>query len=133
MEEYRREDVHECPVCGGCTNLQVTTANWGADVIMCPNAEECWHHEIDARLRWLAFPHPQSVREEIEKEVAELRGAHANDVRHDVVRAVDEKPCVSSIIKTFTRPIDGECLHHTRGLRGGGELILRDPRNHGLG
>ncbi|MBI4449776.1 hypothetical protein HY634_01845 [Candidatus Uhrbacteria bacterium] len=116
----RRNEIDECAVCGGRTNL-VHDSRWsqrgqssginrtfwgGGTSTICPNAEACWHHELEARIRWLRFPHPASVREEITREIEAIRNDPANVVRHDVegVDVATIEGTVRRVRVTFVRP-----------------------------
>lgn len=128
MSTIRSPEVSKCAVCGARTNLihvghtpsvRGVTGRmvWGdhREQTTCPNAESCWHHELEAKLQWLRFPHPVSVRRALMREVAKIRKDNA--VAHDIADIDAATPVTRRVDITFTRRSEAlafrnGCQHH---------------------
>ncbi|RJQ37511.1 hypothetical protein C4552_00545 [Candidatus Parcubacteria bacterium] len=89
-DSFRSLQVFECWVCRAQTN-RVVMGGWpGLGVrAPCPNAIECWHHELESTINWSRRPHPESVKRELEHEIAALRAFHAADIKNDIAGTPD--------------------------------------------
>ena len=87
---FRSRQVFECPICGGLTNRVVMGGypGWGLRAV-CPNSSECWHHELEDKIRWLSNPHPQGYRDALEAEIIELRTRDQPLAKNDLVGEPD--------------------------------------------
>lgn len=82
---FRSLQVFECWVCGGLTNRVVMGGYPGYGVrAVCPQAWECWHHELEEKLEWAAKPHPASYLAELQREIEDFRKSHAAEVKRDL-------------------------------------------------
>ncbi len=84
-DSFRSLQVFECIVCTAMTNCVVMGGWPGYGMrIICPNSGECWHHEIELKIKWLKKPHPAVYMQDLEMEIETMRGAAAEYVRHDL-------------------------------------------------
>ncbi len=85
--KFRTTQVFRCPYCNSITNkAEYVDVFWGAGPrVICPNAGECWHHELVAKLGLVHGAFPKSVADELEREIATLRADHppARDIGGD--------------------------------------------------
>ena len=84
-DAFRSLQVARCWVCGAFSNRVVMGGYPGYGVRMvCPNSAECWHHELEIKIRWLQdHPHPRAYKEELEKEIEEMKNACKDKVVTD--------------------------------------------------
>ena len=82
-DTFRSLQVSECWVCGALSNRVVMGGYPGYGVrVVCPNSFECWHHELENKLKWLDKPHPLSYKNELQKEIDEMKKKHQADVKN---------------------------------------------------
>lgn len=89
-DTFRCLQVFECGICGGLSN-HVEMGGWpGLGVrVHCPNDLECWHHELQEKLRLASEPHPQSYLDELVKELDALRGRVRGQIVNDILGTPD--------------------------------------------
>lgn len=84
-DHFRSLQVFECWVCNALTNEVVMGGSMGYGVrAVCPNSAECWHHELEAKIKLLDMPHPKSYKQELQKEIDELKQKHRSKVKNDL-------------------------------------------------
>ncbi len=94
---FRSRQVAECWVCQALTNRVVMGGHPGYGVrLVCPNSSECWHHELENKLKLLHPPHPKSYKDELQKEIDEMKKLHKKDIKNDLEGNYD---------KTQKRPV----------------------------
>lgn len=122
----RSAEVSECTVCGGRTNLveqelPLYTSRskklmlGGRDWTVCPNAESCWHHELEAKLQWLRFPHLESTRRALIREINRIRKDPRTLIMNDIKEINPETTPTRCVDVTFARRPDAaliRCTHH---------------------
>ncbi|MBI5152919.1 MAG: hypothetical protein HZA36_00435 [Parcubacteria group bacterium] len=114
-DTFRTLQVFKCWVCGGLTNRVVMGGHPGYGVAtICPNSSECWHHEIEDKIRWFKYPHPKSYKEELKEEIDTMRKEHENHVKHDLEGACDKtlQGDVSHVCSS--KPDNPSCRHFLR-------------------
>lgn len=108
---FRSLQVFECWVCGARTN-RVVMGGWPGYGVraVCPHAAECWHHDIEDKMRLGAAPHPKAYLEALQAEIDELKARHADKVTHDIEGEPDltKKRGVTNV---RARKLDGGCRH----------------------
>ncbi|GEM_PF-1655422 len=77
-DRFRSLQVFECWVCGALSN-EVVMGGWpGYGVrVICPSACECWHHELENRVK--------SLNELFDKNIAELRIPFLREIKDDYI------------------------------------------------
>lgn len=61
-DSFRSLQVFKCWVCGALTNQVIMGGYLGYGVrAICPQSDQCWHHELEEKIRWLNNPHPNPV------------------------------------------------------------------------
>ncbi|MDE1970706.1 MAG: hypothetical protein KGI50_04000 [Patescibacteria group bacterium] len=86
-DSFRSLQVFLCPICAALTNKVVMGGYPGYGVrAVCPNSVEDWHHNLEDRVGLLhKFPHPKSYKEELQKEIDEMREAYKSLIKNDIV------------------------------------------------
>lgn len=113
-DSFRSLQVFECWVCNGVTNRVVMGGSPGYGVrAPCPNGSECWHHEIEEKIKWSHRPHPASIKRELEEEIAALRARYAEDVKNDVAGLPDFEQ-KRSVTNTMRYRPGSKCEHWLR-------------------
>lgn len=111
---WRTVQVYRCGICGALTNecfgrgclLSTSLVH-----TICPNAMECWHHELEIKLEWLNHPHPRAYRETLEEEIRELRAGVKRSVRNNVVGDADTSLVVNDVHWTGSCKPGQHCKH----------------------
>lgn len=87
---FRTLQIYECGICGSTTN-KVCMGGWpGLGVrSICPNASQCWHHELEDKLNLTKAPHPKTYLEELTKEIEEIKTVNASSKINDVEGRAD--------------------------------------------
>lgn len=110
-DTFRSLQIFECCICGALSNRVIMGGSNGYGVrVVCPNSSECWHHELEEKMEWLAKPHPQSYKRELQKEVDKMKRKNEKYIRNDV----EGNPNMSfkrQMTNTFSRKIDSSCIH----------------------
>lgn len=110
-DTFRSLQVSECWVCGALSNRVVIGGSHGYGIrVVCPNSSECWHHKLEEKMEWLAKPHPQSYKRELQKEVDKIKISIQEYVKGDI----DGNPDMSlkrSMTNTFSRKTGSSCTH----------------------
>lgn len=98
MSIFRTLQIFECPICGALTNRVYYSQYriYDGIVTICPQADECWHHEIEAKKLLNKYPHPKSYKEELKKEIEGMKQSHKNQIKNDLTGNPDFslKQCV---------------------------------------
>ena len=109
--EFRSFQVFECLICGGLSNKVILGGYPGHGVrVACPNSAECWHHELERMVNWLKHPHPQTYKDELQKEVNEMEASNRHRVEDDIVGSPDMAQ-KREVTNTFSRIIGSPCTH----------------------
>ncbi|MEK7498536.1 MAG: hypothetical protein AAB611_01600 [Patescibacteria group bacterium] len=115
-DTFRTLQVFKCWVCNALTN-RVTMGGYpgyGCATI-CPNSGECWHHELEEKIKWLKYPHPGSYKEELRQEIDAMRKEYEHLVEHDLLGACDKTLEKSASHVCSFKPGNPECRHLIRG------------------
>lgn len=108
---FRSLQVFECWVCEALSNRVIMGGYPGYGVrAVCPNSSECWHHELEERMAWLAKPHPQSCKDALQKEIDEIKKQYQGKIKNDL----EGNPDMSLkrlITNTFSRNPRSSCTH----------------------
>lgn len=90
-DTFRTLQVFKCWVCCALTNKVVMGGypGYGCATI-CPNSSECWHHELERKIKWLRNPHPKSYKKELQEEINAEREESAHLVLNDLEGACDK-------------------------------------------
>ena len=128
MSTTRSEEIFACAVCGARTNLVHVAYTpsmrgmtgrmvWGdhQEQTICPNAETCWHHELEAKLQWLRFPHPETTRKALVREINKIRKQPCIFMKNDVNGIAPDTAPTRRVQVTFARRSDASlvrCTHH---------------------
>jgi hypothetical protein len=84
-DSFRSLQVSKCWVCGALSNYVIMGGYPGYGVrVICPNSSECWHHELEEKIEWLDNPHPKSYKDELQKEIDEMKKQHSEDIKNDL-------------------------------------------------
>src|SRR3989344_2405627 len=112
-KEFRTLQVFECWVCGALTNKMYAGAaipiGYHEDVV-CPNAGECWHHELEKKRRWLAKPHPEDYKKALRREIDEFRKKHQSKAKNDLAGKPNMK-LKRPVTHTFPYDLSVTCKH----------------------
>lgn len=106
---FRTVQVFKCPVCEALTNKAeiegVFPPGARGRVVYCPHASECWHHEIEEKIR--KYKNARSLRKKKLKEEIEMqKGNVANDIIGNVSNLTPWG--FVSVTETFREPF---CEH----------------------
>lgn len=84
---FRTMQVRECRVCGCRFNICHMGGYPGYGLrVLCPHRNNEWHGRIVAKINWLKErPHPAGYREELGKEIEEMKGAIGDKAPDDIV------------------------------------------------
>ncbi|MDO8560794.1 MAG: hypothetical protein Q7R91_01095 [bacterium] len=108
---FRGLQVFECWVCGALSNRVVMGGYPGYGVrVVCPNSSECWHHELRSKMKWLDKPHPQAYKDEVKKEIDDMKKEHQADVKDDLEGNPDMTQ-KRSITNTRSFKLSSACKH----------------------
>lgn len=111
-DTFRSLQVSECWVCGALSNRVVMGGSPGYGVrVVCPNSSKCWHHELEKKVEWLDKLHPQSYKDELQKEVDEMKLQHRADVKNDLEGNPDMTLPHRCVTNTFSYDPKNSCKH----------------------
>jgi len=116
---FRTLQVFKCWVCYALTNkVKVTAGGYPGYVYVmtCPNSSECWHHELERKIRWLRNPHPKSYKEELREEIDTERKENALFVINDLEGPYDKKLEGSTNNVCSFKVNDPKCRHFIQDL-----------------
>jgi hypothetical protein len=109
---FRSLQIFECWVCKATTNKVVMGGSPGYGIrAVCPNSSECWHHEIEEKIKLLDKPHPKSYAEELKKEVKEALEKHKEDIKNDIEGNPDPE-LKRSVTNTKSYKSGTSCNHY---------------------
>lgn len=111
-DDFRSLQVFECWVCGTFTNQVVMGGYPGYGVrAVCPQSAECWHHELEDKIKLLAQPHPQTYKAELQREIEEIKEKNKKRIKNDILGSPDFslKQSVTNV-HSFNRK-SGKCTH----------------------
>ena len=110
-DTFRSLQVFECPVCKALSNKVIIGGSHGYGVrVICPHSSKCWHHELQEKKEWLDKPHPRSYKDELRKEIAEMKTNVPDDIKNDVKGNPEIAP-LKPMTNTFSRVFGGSCKH----------------------
>lgn len=110
---FRSLQVAQCWVCGALSNRVIMGGAWPMCGVrfVCPYSGMCWHHELEAKLRWLNKPHPQSYKEELQKEINVMKLLSGQHVVHDLEGDVNLEAPRRQMSHTFGHIPGSGCKH----------------------
>ncbi len=115
-DTFRTFQVFKCWVCNALTN-KVTMGGYpgfGCATI-CPNSSECWHHELERKIKWLRNPHPKSYKEELQEEIDAEHKENAHLALNDLEGAYDKTLIEGMSNVCSFKPNNPSCRHLMRG------------------
>ena len=93
---FRTLQVAECWVCKTKSNHAVIGGWPGCGLrFCCPNSGECWHHELERKVKLAKKPHPKGYQSEINAEIKNIRKQYRKTTKDDIEGEVDLNQIVS--------------------------------------
>ncbi|OGN41450.1 MAG: hypothetical protein A2606_01605 [Candidatus Yanofskybacteria bacterium RIFOXYD1_FULL_42_10] len=84
-DKFRSLQIFECWVCGALSNQVIMGGYLGYGVrVVCPNSSECWHHELEEKLKWLEKLYPKSYKQKFQKEITVMKRQHKAKIKNDI-------------------------------------------------
>lgn len=111
-DDFRSLQVFECWVCGSFTNQVVMGGSPGYGVrAICPQSAECWHHELEKKVKLLAQPHPKTYKAELQHEIEEIKEKKKEHIKNDIAGSPDFTLKESVTNTCSFKPNPKKCTH----------------------
>ena len=110
-DEFRSLQVFKCWVCEAMTNRVIIGGYLTSGVrVPCPHSSECWHHEIEEKVRLLNQPHPQSYKTELQQEIEVMKRQYLDQIINDIVGDPDFS-LTATVTNVRSHKIGSACKH----------------------